>query len=121
MITMITQLFFDNRDYFDYVKRAKKARVNVRIVPGILPITDYRKLVSFCAGCGARIPQTVHRIFEPLQDDDEATCRAGVEYVTSQCTDLLKGSAPGLHFFTLNRIEPAREILGIARQQYSLD
>ncbi len=118
---IITQLFFDNQDYFDYIERAKKAGVNVRIIPGILPITDYRKMLSFCEGCGARIPEAVHRIFKPIQDDEEATYRAGVEYVASQCINLLQGGAPGLHFFTLNKIEPVREILGIVRRQFSFD
>ena len=113
---IITQLFFDNRDYFDYVERARKAGVNLRIIPGIVPVTDYKKMKSFCAGCGARIPQKMHDIFAPLENDEKATYLAGLKYVTAQCEELLEGGAPGLHFFTLNRAEPVREILESVRR-----
>jgi len=113
---VITQLFFDNRDYFDYVERARRAGVNVRIIPGILPVTDYKKMKSFCDGCGARIPQRMHDIFAPLENDEKATYNAGLDYVIAQCDELLRGGAPGLHFFTLNRVEPIKEILESVRR-----
>ena len=108
---VITQLFFDNKDYFEYLERTKKVGVNVRILPGIIPITSYQKLLKFCETCGATIPQKVHDIFKPLDGNDEATYKAGVEFVVEQCNDLLKGGAPGLHFYSLNKAEPTQEIL----------
>ena len=108
---MITQLFFNNKDYFDYLDRVKKIGVNVRIIPGIIPITDYQTLIRFCNTCGATIPQTVHDIFKPLDGNPEATYKAGVEFAVNQCRNLLEGGAPGLHFFCLNKIEPTREIV----------
>ena len=108
---VITQLFFDNKDYFDYVERVRKIGVKARIIPGIIPITNYQKLLRFCGNCGATIPRKVHNIFKPLDGNDEATYQAGVEFVTEQCQGLLEGGAPGLHFFTLNKVEPTREIL----------
>ena len=108
---VITQLFFDNKDYFEYLERTKKVGVNVRIIPGIIPITNYQTLLRFCGTCGATIPQKVHDIFKPLDGNDEATYKAGVEFVVKQCEDLLAGGAPGLHFYSLNKIDPTREIL----------
>ncbi len=108
---VITQLFFDNKDYFEYLERTKKAGVNVRIIPGIIPITNYQTLLRFCKTCGATIPQEVHDIFKPLDGNDEATYKAGVEFVVKQCNGLLAGGAPGLHFYSLNKVEPTREIL----------
>ncbi|MBN2097192.1 MAG: methylenetetrahydrofolate reductase [NAD(P)H] [Candidatus Omnitrophica bacterium] len=108
---VITQLFFDNKDYFEYLERAKKVGVNVRILPGIIPITSYQTLLRFCGTCGATIPEKVHEIFKPLDGNAEATYRAGVEFAVGQCNDLLAGGAPGLHFYCLNKIEPTKEIL----------
>lgn len=108
---VITQLFFDNKDYFEYLERVKKIGVRVRIFPGIIPITDYQVLLRFCSTCGATIPQRVHDIFKPLDGDAEATYKAGVKFAVEQCNDLLEGGAPGLHFFALNKVEPTREIV----------
>lgn len=108
---VITQLFFDNKDYFEYLDRVKKIGVNVRILPGILPITNYQTLLKFCNTCGASIPEKVHDIFRPLDGNDEATYKAGVDFAVEQCNDLLKGVSPGLHFYSLNKVEPTREIL----------
>lgn len=108
---VITQLFFNNQDYFEYLKRVRKIGVTQRIIPGILAITNYQSLIKFCADCGARIPRQVHDIFKPLVGNEQATYKAGVEFAVKQCKDLLDGGAPGLHFFTLNKIDPVREIL----------
>ncbi|MEA3560938.1 MAG: methylenetetrahydrofolate reductase [Candidatus Omnitrophota bacterium] len=108
---VITQLFFNNRDYFEYLERVRKIGITQRIIPGILPITDYRGLIKFCDNCGATIPKEIHDIFKPLADDRQATYKAGVEFALKQCSALLDGGVPGLHFFTLNKIDPAREIL----------
>jgi len=109
---VITQLFFDNTDYFEYLERTKKAGINVRILPGIITITNYQTLLKFCKTCGATIPKRVHDIFKPLDGNKEATYKAGVDFAVEQCNDLLKGGAPGLHFYSLNKIEPTREVLG---------
>ena len=114
---VITQLFFDNRDYFEYIERVKKIGVRQRIIPGIFPITDYQKLIDFTDRCGATVPGEVHDIFRPLAGDSQATYRAGVEFAVKQCRALLDGGAPGLHFFTMNKIDPSREILNRVRQE----
>ena len=108
---VITQLFFDNKDYFDYVKRLRKLGITNRIIPGILPITDYEKLQRFCSMCGATITENVKKIFEPLQGDALAMEQAGIDFAVKQCKELLAGGAPGMHFYTLNKLSPTDKIL----------
>ncbi|NQU94723.1 MAG: methylenetetrahydrofolate reductase [NAD(P)H] [Candidatus Omnitrophica bacterium] len=112
---IMTQLFFDNKDYFEYLERTKKVGVNARIFPGMLTITNYKTLLRFCATCGATIPEKVHDIFKPLADNLEATYKAGVDFAVDQCRELLKGGAPGLHFYSLNKVEPTREVINRVR------
>lgn len=107
---VVTQVFFDNHLYYDYLKRTAREGVAMRVIPGILPITDYAKLVQFCQTCGATIPQWIHDTFAPLKDDPEATLQKGIDVVTRQCQDLLDHGAPGLHFYCLNKIEPTTAI-----------
>lgn len=85
--------------------------VRARIIPGVLPITNYEGTVNFCKGCGASIPQMVHDIFSPLADDKEKTLQAGTRFAIDQCRELLAGGAPGIHFYTLNKVEPVHTIL----------
>lgn len=112
---VITQLFFDNKNYFEYVARLRKIGVDRRIIPGILPITDYNGLVRFCTACGASIPQKVHDIFKPIASDPERTMEAGIKFCTEQCKQLLSLGAPGIHFYTLNKIEPVMTIINKIR------
>ena len=93
------------------MERTKKAGINIRILPGIITITDYQVLLRFCKTCGATIPQKVHDIFKPLDGNKEATYAAGVKFAVEQCNDLLRGGAPGLHFYALNKVEPTKEVL----------
>jgi methylenetetrahydrofolate reductase (NADPH) len=108
---IITQLFFNTKDYFDYVNRVRKAGVKAPILPGILPVTNYQKLLDFAGRCGSNIPQSVHDIFKPLADNETATYEAGIKFAVEQCRELLAGGAPGLHFYSLNKIDPTREIV----------
>ncbi|MFA5087931.1 MAG: methylenetetrahydrofolate reductase [NAD(P)H] [Candidatus Omnitrophota bacterium] len=108
---VITQLFFDNRDYFEYVRRLRKLQVNARIIPGILPVTDYQNLIKFCSACGTTITEEVKEIFEPIEQDKEKTLQAGVKFAIRQGQELLAGGAPGLHFYTLNKVSPVDMIL----------
>ncbi len=113
---VITQLFFDNKDYFEYVARLRKIGVTARIIPGILPITDYPALTRFATLCGATITQKVKNTFEPIQNDKEATLQAGIEFAINQCQELLAGGAPGLHFYSLNKVSPTDVILKRVRK-----
>ena len=112
---VITQLFFDNKDYFEYVARLGKLGIDRRVIPGVLPITDYNGLVRFCAACGASIPQKVNDIFKPIASDPEKTLEAGIKFCVEQCRQLLTLGAPGIHFYTLNKIEPVSTIMQAIR------
>jgi methylenetetrahydrofolate reductase (NADPH) len=107
---VITQMFFDNSEYFEYVKRIRATGVTARIIPGVMIINNYQKQLTFAKGCGATVPQKVHDIFAPLDGDEEATCKAGIDFAAEQFNDLLEGGAPGLHIFTLNKLEPVLEV-----------
>jgi methylenetetrahydrofolate reductase (NADPH) len=108
---VITQLFFDNKDYFDYVRRLRALGVKARIIPGVLPITDYNALIRFCDVCGEKITPEVHAIFNPIKEDLIKTKEAGIDFAIRQCRALLEGGAPGIHFYTLNKIHPVDVIL----------
>ncbi len=107
---VMTQLFFDNAVYSEYLNRLKSEGVNVRVIPGILPITSYEGLLKFCNTCGTMVTDEIHEIFKPLSGDAAATAEAGIEFAVKQCKDLLERGAPGIHFFSLNKVEPTKEI-----------
>ncbi len=108
---LITQLFFDNAVYDEFVQRARDAGVTVPIIPGILPITGYAQLARITSMCGATLPEHLMRELEARKDDAEAVAEFGVAYATMQCADLLAKGAPGIHFYTLNRSPATRAIL----------
>lgn len=107
---IMTQLFFTNRDYFDFVERAREAGIKIPIVPGIMPLTNGAQIQRFSAMCGAGIPPEMNQAITRLGTDQAAVEAYGIEYATRQCRDLLKGGAPGLHFYTLNKSHATREI-----------
>lgn len=113
---VVTQLFFDNADYFDFARRAREAGVTVPIVPGIMPVTGYAQLKRFTAMCGAKIPAALAAQLEPISADAEAVIRLGIEHAVAQCRELLSGGAPGVHFYTLNRTRSTSEILSRLRK-----
>lgn len=112
---IMTQLFFDNKLYFDYVKAVKEAGINVRVIPGILPITSYDGLIKFCETCKATIPDKVHKIFEPIKNDKAKIIEEGIKFATEQCKELLANGTPGIHFYTLNKVHPVKDILTTIR------
>jgi methylenetetrahydrofolate reductase (NADPH) len=108
---VITQLFFDNADFFRFEKRMREKGVNVPIIPGIMPITNYGQIVRFTQMCGAKIPPQVARDLEPIQNDAEAVAAYGVEFATKQCEELIRRGVPGLHFYTLNKSKSTKKII----------
>jgi methylenetetrahydrofolate reductase (NADPH) len=107
---LITNLYFDNADYFSFVTRARAAGVTVPIVPGIMPIVSNASIRRMTALCGARIPAELAQRLDWAGEDDERTLEVGVEWSTAQCRELLARGAPGLHFYTLNRSNATRRI-----------
>lgn len=112
---LITQLFFDNRHYFDFVGRARAAGIDVPILPGIMPITNVDQIERFTAMCGAQIPPMLAAALRARRSDPESALQLGVAYATLQCADLLRRGAPGIHFYTLNRSSATRAILAALR------
>ena len=114
---LITQLFFDNRCYTDFVLRARAASVEIPILPGIMPITNAEQIERFTRMCGAHIPAKLAAALKTRRDDPGAAQDLGVAYATLQCADLLRRGAPGVHFYTLNKSQATRAILSALRAQ----
>ncbi|HYQ15478.1 MAG TPA: methylenetetrahydrofolate reductase [NAD(P)H] [Polyangiaceae bacterium] len=108
---LITQLFFDNADYFAFVDRARAAGIRVPIVAGIMPITNVSQIKRFTAMCGASMPPELLRKLEPAAADADAVGEIGVEHAARQCQELLARGVPGVHFYTLNRSRATLEIV----------
>jgi len=108
---IITQLFFENQYYFDFVKQVKKLGIAQKIIPGIMPITNYRQLQRFTQICGASIPKVVHENLKNIQDKDFEVKNFGIQYALQQCQELIKAHETGLHFYILNQPDPVSQIL----------
>ena len=107
---VITQLFFSNRDFFDFVARARKAGVHLPIIPGIMPVTHGAQVQKFAAMCGAAIPSDLREAILRFGDDQASVEAYGIDYATRQCDELLQQGVPGLHFYTLNKSNATRQI-----------
>jgi methylenetetrahydrofolate reductase (NADPH) len=116
---LITQLFFDNRDYFDFVERCRNIGIHLPIIPGIMPILSVPQIKRFTDMCGAQIPAELLQRIESVQDDPRAVEKCGIEHATVQCQDLLDRQAPGIHFYTLNRSKATWEIFQSLKSQHS--
>jgi methylenetetrahydrofolate reductase (NADPH) len=108
---LITQMFFDNSCYFDFVARARNAGIEVPIIPGIMPITRVGQVERMAQMCGSAIPDGLRDELHARDEDAEAVLDFGVAYATLQCAELLAAGAPGVHFYTLNRSPATRAIL----------
>ncbi|HEY1689158.1 MAG TPA: methylenetetrahydrofolate reductase [NAD(P)H] [Solirubrobacteraceae bacterium] len=108
---LITQLFFDNAFYFDFVERARAIGIDVPIIPGIMPITHVGQIERMARRCGASIPESLRKELHLREDAPEAVLDFGVAYATLQCAELLAAGAPGIHFYTLNRSPATRAIV----------
>jgi methylenetetrahydrofolate reductase (NADPH) len=108
---VITQLFFRNSDYFECCDFLTSLGVTTPVVPGILPILNTRQIKRFTGLCGATMPPSLVSRLDACGDDDAHAMQLGIEYATEQCEALLRGGAPGLHFYTLNRAVSATEVL----------
>ncbi len=108
----ITQLFFDNKDYFEFREHMQREHgIKIPLVPGIVPILSASQIKKFTAMCGARIPGPLATRLDELGHDDAAVTEFGIEYATRQCEDLLRNGAPGIHFYTLNKAHSTVRVL----------
>jgi methylenetetrahydrofolate reductase (NADPH) len=107
----ITQMFFDNRFFYEFLERAKKADIRIPVIPGILPITDIDRVNKFCQKCGATIPDYIVQRFRQAGASTEEARKIGIEVTTEQCADLLKNGIRYFHFYTLNQSDAVTEII----------
>lgn len=112
---LITQLFFDNKDYFAFVAKARAIGIDRAIIPGIMPIENLSQIKRITAMCGARLPAELLRELEAASGEPERVRGIGIAHATEQCRDLLARGAPGIHFYTLNRSHATVEILSAIR------
>jgi methylenetetrahydrofolate reductase (NADPH) len=102
-VAIITQLFFDNEDYYRFVEDARKLGIKIPIVPGILPILSAPQVRRFVSLCGSKIPAKLEAQLCKVEDDDGGAVAMGIEYASRQCEDLLRFNVPGFHFYSLNK------------------
>ncbi|NCF17438.1 MAG: methylenetetrahydrofolate reductase [NAD(P)H], partial [Haliea sp.] len=106
----ITQYFYNVESYFYFLDQCAAIGIDKPIYAGIMPITNYANLARFSRNCGAEIPRWVCQRMEGYGDDLDSVRKFGVEVVTQLCQTLLESGAPGIHFYTMNQVEPTREI-----------
>lgn len=107
----ITQYFYNPDAYFYFLDACNREGIHVPITPGIMPVHSFSRLLRFSDVCGAEVPQWMRKRFESYGDDVESIRAFGIEFVHHLCERLLKGGAPGLHFYTLNHAEPVCTIV----------
>jgi methylenetetrahydrofolate reductase (NADPH) len=106
----ITQYFYNIDAYLRFVDRCENAGLDIPVVPGIMPITNYAGLLRFSDACGAEIPRWIRKQLDVLQDDAQSLKAFGTDVVSALCQQLLDADAPGLHFYTLNQAEATLDI-----------
>ena len=112
---LITQLFFSNQDYFNFVEEARAVGIDVPIIPGIWPVTNYAQIKRIADLCKSRFPERFESELQERKDDLNAVTDLGVAYATLQCIELLSRGVSGIHFYTLNRSPATRAILAALR------
>ena len=108
---LITQLFYDNRDFHAFVDRARQAGIDVPIVAGLMPVVSTSQIRRIASMCGAKIPPDLDRKLEECADDDEAAREVGIEHTTAQARELWDSGVDGIHFYVLNRSYSVAAIL----------
>ncbi len=108
---VITQLFYDNEDYFSFVEKARAAGIEVPIVPGLMPIQSAKQIIKIASMCGSKIPGNLRKQLEEVGDDLPKAHALGVKQCIAQAKDLLARGAPGLHFYTLNKVDQMQQII----------
>ena len=109
---LITQLFFDNQVYFDFVNAAREKGIEVPIIAGVIPVASFAQTKRICELCDASIPPRLEAAFQAAGGEEQAEFELGVAYAAQQCAELLVAGAPGIHFYALNRAPATRAVLG---------
>lgn len=108
---IFTQLFFDNDSFFRFRDRLVQEKVEIPVIPGIMPITEFARIQRITSMCGAAIPATLTSRLESVKDDKQAQYEIGVEYAIKQCRELIHQGVNGIHFYVLNKSQAGRQIL----------
>jgi len=108
---LVTQLFYDNRYFFDFVERARAGGIEVPIIPGVLPVLNSSQVRRFTALSGSKIPPALNHLLDKYADNDDSARDMGVEYATAQVRELWDAGVPGVHFYVLNRSYSVSRIL----------
>ena len=108
---IVTQLFFDNQDYFGYLEQLRSVGVSNPVQPGIWLLTDYVQIEKICHLSGAKYPAVLRDKIEPIKENKEKVAQAGIEYAVDQCDKLLRKGAPGVHFYVMNKSHSVREVI----------
>jgi methylenetetrahydrofolate reductase (NADPH) len=109
----ITQMFFDNRHYYDFRERAVKQGITIPILPGIMPIIDCSRIVRFAGSCNTTIPREILDRMEPVLNMPEEMRKLGVSFAIRQCEDLIRNSVRYIHFYSMNRSDSMKEIMSV--------
>jgi methylenetetrahydrofolate reductase (NADPH) len=109
---LITQLFFDNQVYFDFVAAARERGIDVPILAGVIPVASFAQTKRICELCDATIPERLEAAFQAAEGDERAEFELGIAFAAQQCTELLLAGVPGIHFYALNRAPATRAVLG---------
>jgi methylenetetrahydrofolate reductase (NADPH) len=112
---LITQLFFDNQVYFDFVTAARARGIDVPILAGVIPVASFAQTKRICSLCDASIPSRLEAAFAAADGDERAEFEVGIAYAAQQCAELLLAGVPGIHFYALNRAPATRAVLGSLR------
>jgi methylenetetrahydrofolate reductase (NADPH) len=112
---LITQLFFDNDIYFNFVDKVRKAGIRCRVIPGVIPITSYSQIERFFKLSNTKIPDLLMDKVKSAKDNPKRILRTGIDYAIEQCKNLIENGAPGIHFYTLNKSSATVEIFEAIR------
>ncbi|MBI1374868.1 MAG: methylenetetrahydrofolate reductase [NAD(P)H] [Phycisphaera sp.] len=107
---VVTQLFFDNHDFYDFCERCELAKIDVPVIAGIMPVQSRKGIMRMAGLCGSRIPAKLLRRLDRAGDNDDEVAKVGIDWATQQCRDLLEHHVRGIHFYTLNRSTTTMEI-----------
>lgn len=115
---LITQMFFDNNYYWNFLNKVEQKGIKCRIIPGIIPITNFKQIKKFSELTGTHIPEKLMKILEPYQDNPKEASKIGIDHALVQVTDLLNNGARGIHFYTLNKSTAAIKIYESLSQDF---
>lgn len=115
---LVSQLFFDNRMFYDFEERCRLAQINVPVIPGIIPVINKAQIERMVTLCGATLPERFRRILDRYADRREALFDAGMNYAVNQMIDLIASGVTDIHIYTMNKGEVARHLTDAIRNLY---